>query len=113
MNITLTKAQFDEIVADQKEVMQEAILDAVLDSLTWQVKAGIAEDVKASVREYVQAEVMPEVLAELKKKKAGIVEGASEAADELGPMIKQVIVSKVKANLASYKSNGIVEALFG
>ena len=109
----LTDEQLAAIVQESKDEIRKMVLNSVKEDLSWHVRQVLRDGLAHEIGEVVKTEILPDVRAALLENKAGIIEGAVKASDEIGEMMREVLVEKVQKSLSdSYHRSQVIKALF-
>ena len=113
ISINFTQEQMDQILAEGKDELVAAAVQAIRDRINWAAKDCIAAQIKPIVEKFVQEEIVPELVEQLVGQKSVILAGVVAQANDIGAAFVQALVDQVAKTLGdSYSRKKVFEALF-
>lgn len=108
----LTQEAVQEIVSGSMGEIKEMVLRHIRETLAYQVSNAINGQIKEQVSAFVTAEIVPEVQKALIENKAALIAGLTDKCSEMGNLVGDRLKEMLRARLAGYGGETVLQELF-
>jgi hypothetical protein len=109
----ITAEDLGKLLAEHEQDIKDSVIDEVKAQIKCDLEWSLRQEISAIVKTFLTEDIAPEIRSALAENKPVILAAVVEAANTMGALLTEGLVSEVKERMeTSYRRQNIVKALF-